>query len=524
MLKVVLIEDEDMVLRGMEMVLRKERDVELAGTAEDGKEGLDLILREKPDVVLTDIRMPEMSGLEMIERAQKGCPNTAYIIFSGFNEFKYVQTAIGLGVLEYLEKPVTVQELQKALKKAKQLVEYKKNYMGIKERANQLNRVMVERVLYDLLNQPSAMEEENMRRLLEAGDRLGFSTEVAVVSVGKVTGETEEADDYRKLINTMVFSAIGEHEIEVFTLTINEHWIFIYFNQECELFPFYDTFTKAKQDLENEEIYFFAGISNIYQSIYDLKTAFNESKSALMYALFLETEEIVKIGDVEYQSMIPIELTDSEYSLSLNFRLQNYQECRNQISAYTDYLRGAKFMPELLRHGCMEFLYALRKLVMESGTVTAAQIPAIKYQELTQMMSADEMIVWTKEKAYAYMEKMEEVQRKKAGNPVAIVRQFIDCHFSESLTLDILADQVHMNPTYLSVAFKKEEGISYSHYLAKVRMERAMELLEKGEKGKDICRQVGYYDFRYFNKQFKKYTGMTPETYKRRRITGQMER
>ncbi len=520
MLKIVLIEDEDMVLRGMEMVLRKEEDIELAGTAEDGKEGLELIRREQPDVVLTDIRMPEMNGLDMIEQAQKECPNTVYIIFSGFNEFKYVQTAIGLGVLDYLEKPVTVQELRRSLKKAKELVEYKKNYISIKERANQMNRVMVERVLYDLMNQPAAMEAENMRLLLETGSYLGFSTEVAVISVGKVTGNAAEADSYRKLINKMAFSMIGEHHFEVFTLTMNEQMIFVYFNQECEFFPFYEAAARVKQDLENEEIYFYAGISNIYQSIYDLKNAFLEAKSALTYALFLEAEEIVKINDVEYQSIIPIELTDSEYSLGLNFRLQKYQECRNQISRYMSYLRKSKFMPELLRHGCVELLYALRRLLLESGIVAVPQLPAVEYQKLSETMTADEMITWTKEKADMYMDTVEQLQQKETGNPVSAVRQYIDGHYSESLTLDILAEHVHMNPTYLSVVFKKEEGISYSHYLVKVRMEHAMKLLEKGEKGKNVCRMVGYFDFRYFNKQFKRYTGMTPDTYKRSRITG----
>ena len=149
MIKVVLIEDENVVLKGMAMVLKREPDVELAGTAEDGNQGLELIYREHPDVVLTDIRMPGLSGLEMIEQAQMRFPDTVFIIFSGFCEFKYVQQAIGLGVLAYLEKPVTVSDLRGALKKAANLVDYKKNYIRMKERTQQVNRVMVEQALYD---------------------------------------------------------------------------------------------------------------------------------------------------------------------------------------------------------------------------------------------------------------------------------------------------------------------------------------------------------------------------------------
>lgn len=104
MFRIVLIDDETLVLKGMSIVLKKDPNIQLVGTASTGREGLDLIYRERPDIVLTDIRMPGMTGLEMIEKAQERFPDIAYIIFSGFNEFKYVQKAIGLGVLDYLEK------------------------------------------------------------------------------------------------------------------------------------------------------------------------------------------------------------------------------------------------------------------------------------------------------------------------------------------------------------------------------------------------------------------------------------
>ena len=133
MLKVILVEDEKKVLKGMAMVLGKHPEVELAGTAENGLEGLNLIYKEHPDVVLTDIRMPGLNGLELIEQAQRQYPDILFIIFSGFREFQYVQKAMGLGVLAYLEKPVTVMDLRNTLKRAGELVDYRKNYVSMKE-------------------------------------------------------------------------------------------------------------------------------------------------------------------------------------------------------------------------------------------------------------------------------------------------------------------------------------------------------------------------------------------------------
>ena len=67
MLKIALIDDEKIVLRGIAALMKKEPGFELVGTAENGIDGLQMILETKPDIVMTDIRMPVMSGLEMIK-------------------------------------------------------------------------------------------------------------------------------------------------------------------------------------------------------------------------------------------------------------------------------------------------------------------------------------------------------------------------------------------------------------------------------------------------------------------------
>lgn len=517
MLRVALIEDEKAVLKGMAMVLSKEKDIELVGTAEDGEEGLELICREEPDLVFTDIRMPEMTGLEMIERTQKLYPNIVFVIFSGFNEFKYVQKAIGLGVLDYLEKPVTIAELRGVLERARGMIEYKKNYLQMKERTKQTNRILVEQTLYKLLNQPIEMEKENLENLIRLEPSLQYSTEIAVLCTGKLKKESVDSDEYRKLINALTFSLVENHSFEVYTLAIEENLLFVYFSQECLIFPFYEKIMEVKRKLEEEEIFFFAGLSNIYTDLMRLKKAFSEARDALTYSIFLEAEDIIRIETVEYQSNIPSGLADSQNTIGFNFRLQDYAKCRMQLNSYMEYLKKAEIKPDLLRHECVGVITLLKKLIMESGNFKEGHLPEVLIDEVFAMKSADDMIVWTKKKTDQFISMAEE-KKGAIERPVKIVRKYIDVHFAESITLEILADQVHMNPTYLSVLFKKEEGVSYSHYLTEVRIKHAMEMLQQGEKAKEVCAKVGYFDYRYFNKQFKKFVGMTPDTYKRSKM------
>ncbi|EXX89516.1 response regulator, partial [Paenibacillus darwinianus] len=119
MLKAVVFDDEYIVLQGLRSMINwRQYGIELAGTAGDGVLALRLFRELRPDIVLTDIRMPGMDGLQLIEILTAEAPETMFIVFSGFNEFDCVRRAIGLGVVDYLEKPVTIPKIEEAMRKA----------------------------------------------------------------------------------------------------------------------------------------------------------------------------------------------------------------------------------------------------------------------------------------------------------------------------------------------------------------------------------------------------------------------
>ena len=112
-LKVVLVEDEEIVLRELEETIDWEGlGLEVVGTAKDGIEGENMIKTLSPDIVVTDIKLPGKNGLQMIEDAAV----TNGIILSGYTDFEFTKRAIRLGVFDYLEKPVDDDELEASLK------------------------------------------------------------------------------------------------------------------------------------------------------------------------------------------------------------------------------------------------------------------------------------------------------------------------------------------------------------------------------------------------------------------------
>ncbi|MNI13981.1 putative response regulatory protein [compost metagenome] len=95
------------------------------------------------------------------------------------------------------------------------------------------------------------------------------------------------------------------------------------------------------------------------------------------------------------------------------------------------------------------------------------------------------------------------------------VKELIDLHLDQNLSLQYLADQVHLNHRYLSALFKSETGQNLSDYLTQRRMEKAKQLLKHSHmKVQDIGRMSGYPNGKYFMSLFKQIVGVTPSEYR----------
>ena len=87
--------------------------------------------------------------------------------------------------------------------------------------------------------------------------------------------------------------------------------------------------------------------------------------------------------------------------------------------------------------------------------------------------------------------------------------------YAEDITLDYVAQQVHLNSAYFSTLFKKETGHSFKEYLNMTRIEESKRLLTTSNYSiVDIAIAVGFEDQSYFSKVFKKYTGITPKQFR----------
>lgn len=121
MYRVVLIDDESIILEGLRRVVKWESfGCQVVGTAPDAASGRQLVLEQRPHILFTDIRMPGEDGLAMLAGLRSEFPDMQVVVLTGYRDFAYAQEAIRLGVTRFLLKPSKMDEINEALQTAVQ--------------------------------------------------------------------------------------------------------------------------------------------------------------------------------------------------------------------------------------------------------------------------------------------------------------------------------------------------------------------------------------------------------------------
>ena len=118
MIKVLLVDDQQILAEGLKSVLESSREVEVVGIASDGVRAVEKVTAEKPDVVLMDIRMPNMNGVVATKRIKEIDENIKIIILTTFDDSDYILSAINNGASGYLLKDIGATALIDAVKNA----------------------------------------------------------------------------------------------------------------------------------------------------------------------------------------------------------------------------------------------------------------------------------------------------------------------------------------------------------------------------------------------------------------------
>lgn len=115
MIKVLLVDDQELLRRGVRLLLEAAGGVEVVAEAAEGREALAMITRYPPEVVLSDARMPIMDGVELVRRCRHDHPELPMVILTTFDDDELVRDAVRAGAAGFLLKDVSPERLADAL-------------------------------------------------------------------------------------------------------------------------------------------------------------------------------------------------------------------------------------------------------------------------------------------------------------------------------------------------------------------------------------------------------------------------
>lgn len=200
------------------------------------------------------------------------------------------------------------------------------------------------------------------------------------------------------------------------------------------------------------------------------------------------------ITDIEMREMTGLELVDA-------LKKQAAEPAVIIVSAYSDF----NYAKEALRLSVVDYIVkpvSKEELINTVEKALGAQEKQVKQQLMEQYV--DVSLVRLNEEKYRYSRSIKEAL------------DYIDQHYSDALTLKIVAQVVHLNPSYLSTLFKEELNISFVEYLTRVRIQQAKRLLLTTDLNvTEIAESVGYQTPKYFNKVFREYEQTTPGAYRK---------
>ena len=119
-LRVVLVDDHDLLRRGIKTMLESEADIQVVGEAADGTDVLDIVEETMPDVVLMDVIMPNKDGIEATREIKDRFPNVGVVVLSGHDEQQFVFDAVKAGASGYVLKSADLEEVVETVKSVAQ--------------------------------------------------------------------------------------------------------------------------------------------------------------------------------------------------------------------------------------------------------------------------------------------------------------------------------------------------------------------------------------------------------------------
>lgn len=545
MLKIFLAEDEVVVRETIKrMIPWEELGFELVGEAADGEMALPLLIRQQPDLLITDIKMPFMDGLTLARLAKKAIPGLKVVILSGYDDFNYAKQAIGIGVEDYLLKPITKNALIERLSEIRSRYEHEKTqkeYYEKFQREMQAYEKNSSRDFFEALVGGSM----DMMEVYKRAEKLGLDIVAEAYNVLIFTMNCDEdfsgqRDEYSsweaESLELLENFFAGHSSAMLFRSNIFSYGVLLKGQREAieeNTRACVDEIRKilSRQDGRRE---WFLAVGQSVERLSQIQKSYHTASRAFSQR-YLYDENILY-----YDEMETMEHPGGQAETEDNAYLQKVDVNALNPAILQKFLSNG--LQEETENFVKDYFYAIGQEPMESLVFRNYVILNVRFSVISfikglgcdtnEMESADTEEVLAEsgknmESAIAYAKKMIsqaiEIRDQNSGNKNRSILKtavdFIDSHYmDEEISLNTVANVANVSSNHFSALFSQNMGQTFIEYLTTLRMNKAKELLRcTGMRSSEIAGEIGYKDAHYFSYLFKKTQGMTPSDYRKAR-------
>ena len=515
MYKVLLVEDEAGIRNAVLQCFDWDSLDLTAQGAASGLDALNLCLRSTPDIVITDIVMPGIDGITLVRYLKHEFPDMRFIIITSYREFNYAKESLDMGVSAFLLKPIDEEELRSSLVRAIESIQAEQEHSGQASQGE-----MEEKYLAGLLR----------GYVLDAGGGFRPGPDSALSRLRAYAVAVMKFDNREDV------SAINQHRLYNFCQTIRnaraipcarvgEYLAFIYpvndpqgnWKAQCRQY-----FTSVLQFVQ-ETLHFSVsvGIGDLRGDLREASQGYLNAMHAIQYQFFAGKACVIDYDDISGAApSAPNAYVDCEFVRSIDDVLRN-----SSIKALGQ--SAEDFFQHIAQNNggdieiCRSEVFCVLMLCFSRLTSNNASAQAAilsKYAFFQGILSAQTLAEIQDLFLSILIDLKDYHAVKTVANKQAVVDkilEYLENHYSETITLSDVARMVYLSPAYVSTLISSETGKTFTDILNGIRVRKAIELIKNSnQKYYLIAEQVGFKEPQYFSIVFKKYTGMSPSDYK----------
>lgn len=543
MLKTFLAEDEIVVRENIKkMVPWEQYGFELVGEASDGEMALPLIKKLKPDLLITDIKMPFMDGLTLCKVVKKEFPDIKIVILSGYDDFNYAKEAIGIGVEDYLLKPITKNAFLERLCEIRSRYEHEKSQ---REYYEQFHREMQE---YEQNSSRDFFEglisgTMDMGEMYERADKLGLDIVAEAYNIliftleseNAAAGQSETYSEWEARAREKIEGLFADHSYAMlFRNNVFSYGVLVKEQKDNPGKNTRDCVESIREILSDAPAGqpWFIAAGELVERLSNMKHSYNTAAQTyarrylydghILYYRDLKEEELAK-DDGRYLKKVDINAMDPAIIQKfLGSGLK--EETGNFVRDYFHAIGKEPMTSMVFRsYVILNVRFSVLSFLNRMGYCASALEESDTEDALEQGGASMEAAMAYAEKI---LQKAIEIRDENSGNKNRDILEhsieYIKTHYmDENMSLNAVAQVANISANHFSALFSQNIGQTFIEYLTGIRMEHAKELLRcTGKRASEIALEVGYKDSHYFSYLFKKTQGMTPSDYRKAKEEG----